>query len=234
MATKRPQAAQAIDPERLTEALHRLSHERLVDLTQAALAKLPPASAAAALRPFLDPAKLRPTKVRRSVTDDVREFDRAVRAGDYYEGFNVNSRNFMEKSEGTEDFIRDCLRLLDRAVAEVHKGPVAKIPAADLRRSFETIFAVLRRIDEGEDDVFFADEQGAFQVGVPWETVFPGWFACLASTAAPEDFARLVVEWVDAFEDHRRKTHFTAARRVASDEQKRALRQLLAHSPAPD
>lgn len=221
-----------VDPDRLVDALHRVSHEDLVELSSALLGRLPAPRQIAALRPYLDVAKLKPTRKQASLADDVRAFDRAVRAGDYYEGFNVNSKNFMEKSEGTERFIRDCRRLLERGITDASKGSAAELSAAELRACFEVLFVLLRRIDEGDDDVFFADEQGSFQVGVPWERVLPAWFACLAPTTEPEDFARLVVEWVDAFQEYCRGKHFGAARRVANAAQKRALRAHLAGHPS--
>jgi hypothetical protein len=100
-----------------------------------------------------------------------------------------------------------------------------KTPGPPLREAFELLFGLLRHIDEGHDDVvFFADEGGSWQVGVDWRAALPAYFRCLAHSASPEGFAREVGRAIKDFADHERPRHLTAARRVASAEQKTALR----------
>jgi len=90
-------------------------------------------------------------------------------------------------------------------------------------------FGLLQHIEEGHDDViFFADEGGSWQVGAEWRTALPACFQCLAESATPEEFAREVDRAIKAFAEYDRRRHLTAARRVASVEQKAALRALLA------
>jgi hypothetical protein len=104
---------------------------------------------------------------------------------------------------------------------------------ADTRDAFDTIFALLRYIDDGHDDiVFFADEGGSWQIGVDWRKVFPAWFRCVARSTGAEDFASTVVATVDAFEVHARETFFAAARKIASAAQRRALDVCVAATPA--
>jgi hypothetical protein len=160
--------------------------------------------------------------------DEVKAFDIASRAKKYYVSFNVNSRNCMESSTGTRAFIAECRRQLDRCVAHASKGA-----AAETREAFDTIFALLRHIDEGNDDVvFFADEGGSWQVGVDWRKVFPAWFRCLSKSAEPSEFASAVVATVDGFEEYSRDTYFAAARKIATAEQRKALDSHVAATPA--
>ena len=75
----------------------------------------------------------------------------------------------MQKSRGTAAWIAECNRLLDRCAALANQDHCT---AAG--ESFEMIFALLRRIDEGyEDVIFFADEAGSWQVGVDWRKILP-------------------------------------------------------------
>lgn len=74
--------------------------------------------------------------------------------------------------------------------------------------------------------IFFADEAGSWQVGGDWSTSLPAYFQCLADTAPPEEFAREVHRAIKDFAEYERPRHLTAARRVASAEQKAALRAL--------
>ena len=114
-------------------------------------------------------------------------------------------------------------------------GASEKTPGPPLREAFELLFGLVRRIDKGRDDVvFFADEGGSWQVGVDWRAALPAYFRCLAASASPEDFAREVGRAIGDFADHERPRHLTAARRVASAEQKAALRALPAARRPPE
>lgn len=160
---------------------------------------------------------------RRSLLGDVKAFDAASRAGQYYESFDVNWKNCMELSRGTRAFIAECNRLLDRCVAQAHKGPPAEV-----REAFDILFNLLRHIDEDSDAIiFFADEAGSWQVGVDWAKVFPAWFLCLSRTTEPEEYARRVVEAVDEFERFARDKHLAAARRLGTAAQRKALGEYL-------
>jgi hypothetical protein len=153
---------------------------------------------------------------------EVRKFHDASLGGEYYESFGVNSKNFMEKSEGTEAFIAEFDRLIGKCVHAAVKGPHAPV-----REAFDLLFALLRRIDnDPESVIFFADEAGAWQVGVDWRIVLPSYFRCLAEGTPGDEFAREVDRAISDFCDYERPRQLAAARRVASPEQKAALRRL--------
>src|SRR5262249_12426443 len=80
---------------------------------------------------------------------------------EYYDSFNVNSKNYMEKSKGTEAFLAEFDRLIGKCVRATAKGPRPPV-----REAFELLFSLLRRIDEDSDSVvFFADEGGSLAGG---------------------------------------------------------------------
>ncbi len=205
-----------IDATKLRAALDDLGAQQARSLLDAALGTMPEAVRSELLGQHLDLARLRPDPPG-TLLADARRFDAAVRGGEYYESFNVNSKNYMDKSRGTRRFITDCNRLLARSVESSGSRP------SDACAAFDLIFDLLRRIDEGNDDVFFADEAGSWQVAVAWETVLPAWFACLAKSASPEQFGRAVARVVEDFEPHASRKHFAAARRVATAAQRTAL-----------
>jgi hypothetical protein len=175
--------------------------------------------------------QLRPDAVgKKSLLADVRAFETASRAGKYYESFNVNSKNFMDKSTGTRAFIADCDRLLDRCVTQAPKGD-----AAEIREAIELVLGLLRSIDECNDDIiFFADEAGSWQVGVDWAKVLPAWILCLSRTSEPDEYARSVLECVDEFDKHDRVKHLAAARRLGTAAQRKALRVQAPSEPRLD
>lgn len=121
---------------------------------------------------------------RSTLLDRVRAFDEATRRGDHYDAFPVNSRTRTLQSEGTRAWIAECRRLLARTCRSA--GPVA-----ETREAFDRLFALLGRLDDGEEDVFFADEGGSWQVDVDWSTVLPVYFRVLAATTSPDQYARI-------------------------------------------
>jgi len=160
----------------------------------------------------LDDVRADPAASRRTLLEDVRAFDAAARAGDYYQSFNVNSKNCMDKSAGTRSFTADFSRLLDLCVAAFGEQRSSRRPhvAGDP-------VALHRYIDECNDDVvFFADEAGAWQIGVDWRTALPAWFRCLAKTAEPAEYARLVCKAIGEFDPHARVQHLAAARQAGA------------------
>ncbi len=216
----RSSSTSAIDRDKLRAAIRRLGDEYVFYMLDDAIDLLPPAKLAKLVSSYLDVKQLRPDAPgKKNLLAEVRAFDTASRAGKYYESFSVNSKNFMDKSTGTRAFIADCNRFLDRCVAQAPKGD-----AAEIREAIELILGVLRYVDACHDDViFFADEGGAWQVGVDWAKVLPAWFACLSRTTEPDEYARRVVEIVDEFDKHDRGKQLSAARRVGTPAQRKAL-----------
>lgn len=222
-----------IDRAKLRDALRIIGDEYVFYMLDEAIDLLPPDKLAKLVGQYIQLERLRPDAgthaLPQSLLEDVRAFDAASRAGKYYVSFKVNSKNCMESSTGTRAFIAECRRQLDRCVSQAVKGA-----AVETRDAFDTIFALLRHIDEGRDDiVFFADEGGSWQVCVDWEKVFPAWFRCLSKVAESAEFADAVVEIVDAFEAFSRERYFAAARKIATAAQRRALDTRLAATATP-
>ena len=208
-----------IDRDKLRAAIRKLGDEHVFYMLDDAIDLLPQSKLVKLVGQYLDVAKLRPDGTTKStLLAEIQAFERASLQGEYYESFNVSSKNFLETSTGTRAWIAECRRLLGRCIE------AKKVPPAEVRDALERIFGLLRHIDEGHDDVvFFADEGGSWQVGVDWAKVFPCWFACLAATAAPEEYARQVLAAVDDFEKSHRAKHLATARRIATPEQRKAL-----------
>ncbi|MBI4613323.1 MAG: hypothetical protein HY720_06900 [Planctomycetes bacterium] len=213
----------AIDFDRLRAALPRLTRGDLLLLVERAIEEIPEAKLRSIMGDFVPVVDVASTKAGAAgVLKEVRKFHDASGRGEYYDSFGVNSKNWTQKSEGTEEFIAEFDGLLGRCVRASEKRP-----RAPLREAFELLLALLRRIDHSPDDVvFFADEAGSWQVGVDWRTALPAYFRCLADVAGPDEFTREVDRAISDFANHERPRLLTAARRVASVEQKRALRDL--------
>ena len=213
---------EAIDRDKLRAAVRKLGHEYVFFMLDDAIALLPPAKLHHIARKYLDLNSLRPDgeiKTKAKLLAAAKAFDKASRAGEYYESFMVNSKNCMEQSTGTTAWTAEYRRLLDRCVAEEKKGT-----RADVREAFDILFELLDYIDECNDDViFFADEGGSWQVGVDWERVLPPWFRVLSATAAPEEYAERVTALLEHHYNYGRDTMLAIARKAATPEQRKAL-----------
>jgi hypothetical protein len=149
----------------------------------------------------------------------VKAFDKVSRAGEYYESFMVNSKNYMKQSTGTTAWIAEYRRLLDRCVAEEKK-----CTPADVREAFDILFGLLDYIDECSDDViFFADEGGSWQVGVDWERVLPPWFRVLSATAAPGEYAEQITALLEHHYNYGRDKMLAVAHNTSTPDQHKAL-----------
>jgi hypothetical protein len=213
----------AVDVEKMRVALQRMSRRNLLTIAERAIEMVPRTRLGALVGDMVRLDQLVEGKRgAASLLDEVRKFHDASLRGDYYDSFDVNSKNFMDRSGGTEEFIAEFDRLIGKCVLAAARGS-----HPDLRETFELLFALLRSIGEDPDSVvFFADEAGSWQVGVNWREVFPAYFRCLADGMSAEDFAREVDAAIADFANRERPLHLAAARRVANPEQKAALRRL--------
>jgi hypothetical protein len=220
-------ARQAIDIDRdkLRAAIRKLGHEYVFYMLDDAIDLLPPAKLRKIVRKYLDLKRLRPDGVKAtkaSLLAEVQAFDKASRGREYCESFNVNSKNYMEKSRGTTGWIAECRRLLERCVDEAKKGDPAEV-----RQAFDIIFGLLDHIDEcREDIIFFADEAGAWQVGVHWEKVLPPWFKVLSATAAPEEYGQRIMSLLKHHYHHGSDKMLQLARKVATPVQRQVLTEI--------
>jgi len=210
-----------IDPDRLRAFLRRTDRGNLLLFAESAAEHVPPDRLAEIVRDFVRLEDLAPetsAAPARSLLDEVQGFQAAALRGQYYEEFAVNSKNCMDQSRGTDAFMAEIDRLLARCMRDAARSP------AGARAAFEVLFEVIREIDRCEVDiVFFADEAGSWQLAIDWWRVLPAYFETLAATATADEFAREVVRAVGDLAEADESRLLGDARRIANDEQRRAL-----------
>ena len=209
-----------IDLDKLRVQLRRLERDELLGILDDAVGLVPGTRLAELVSGCVDLTELAPDGVAPGgLLEAVRAFREASHSGRYYESFDVNSKNFMDTSKGTEAWIAECERLFERCFEAAEKD---RCPEA--RESFDILFDLLRHVDQGNADVvFFADEGGSWLVDVRWERVLPAYFTCLASVSEPEEYAQAVKAITRDFVHHDRDRYLQAARSVATPAQKAAL-----------
>jgi hypothetical protein len=211
-----------VDRDKFRAAVRKLGNEGIFSILDEAIDLLSQPQLHKIAKRHLDIKQLRPDtgKVTRpGLLTEVRRFEKASLDGQYYESFDVNSKNYMEESDGTCAWIADHLRLLDRCVTRANNTKPAEVCKA-----MDILFGLLDHIDEGNDDViFFGDEGGSWQVGVDWSRVLPAWFKVLAATVEPEEYAGRIAALLSRHCHHDRDKMLAIARRTATIEQRKAL-----------
>jgi hypothetical protein len=211
-----------IDRDKLRLAVRKLGDEYVRYMLDDAIELLPPTKLHKIAKKYLDLRPLRPDPEKATeatLLAEVKLFEKASLAGEYYDSFAVNSKNHTQQSAGTSSWIAAFRRLLDRCVA----GAKTENPT-DVRKAMDILFGLLAHIDECHDDVvFFADEGGSWQVGVDWARVLPAWFKVLSVTAEPEDFAEQITALLSRHYSYGRDKMLAVARRTATPPQRKAL-----------
>jgi len=215
-------AGQYIDRDKLRAAVRKMGTEYVFLMLDDAITLLPETKLRKLIAQYLNPHEFRPDSAKKAdLLADVKAFQKASLAGEYHQAFAVNSKNYTEKSSGTLAWIADCLRLLERRLAQSKKEDPKTVCQA-----FEIIFSLLSKIDEGNDDIlFFADEGGSWQVGVDREKVLPAWFRVLSATAGPSEYAQRITTLLQRHHQYGRIKMLAAARKVATPAQRQALRE---------
>lgn len=158
------------------------------------------------------------------VFEEVEQFVEESKRGVYYD--DPDSLPFGTHSDGTNRWIAECCRLLGLLVESSDEDPTQKVAEA-----FDSIFGLLRKINRGDDIiVFFADEGGAWQVGVEWDSVVPAWSQRLAVLEAPETCANKTLKLIDEFASYHRDTLVQSATEVLPNEHARVLTTITGES----
>ncbi len=216
-----------IDPNDLRKSIrNELDTEDLLNLIDRAMELIPQERWPEWVDEFFDLDLLSVDEINESsILEEVNDFYEESVAGLYYEDFAVNSKNFMEQSRGTINWIRECNRLIKRCVQETEKG---EEKPESIRESLEKLFSLLDELDKGNDEIiFFADEGGSWQVGVDWEDVLPSYFKIMSEVAEPKEYAESVIKIVKSQVNYSSKEYYELAFKTANSAQKKALKSLL-------
>ncbi len=214
-----------IDISLLRESIRtQLEIEDLLNLLDRAIELIPEERLPELIEGFFDPDLLRVNELsEHPLLEDILDFHSDSLAGLYYEDFEVNSKNFMERSRGTINWIAEHERLMNRCLIESRD-----YNPEQMRQAFELLFNLLDEVDECRDDIiFFADEGGAWQVGVEWDEVLPCYFKVLAAVAQPSEYAESAIKIVKSHANYNRDNYFKLALEVAQIPQQKVLKALL-------
>jgi hypothetical protein len=152
---------QRVNIEKLRVALRRMSRDNLLSVANRAIDLVPRARLGALVSGMVRLDLLTEGKgAAVSLLDEVRTFHDACLRRDYYESFDVNSKNYIDTSKGTDAFMAEFDRLIEKCIRATAKGP-----ASSVREAFELLFKLLRCLDRDPDSVVFLRRRGRLMAG---------------------------------------------------------------------
>lgn len=213
-----------IDINSLRNDIRQLDTEDLLNLLDRAVELIPQEQLSEFIEGYFDLDAYIADEVHdQSLLEAVQDFYNRSLAGYYYEDFMVNSKNYMDQSRGTMNFIAEFWRLTNRCINEsTESNP------NETHQAFDLLFNLLEEIDECRDDIiFFADEGGSWQVGMDWNQVLPYYFKALAAVVNAKEYAQCVVDVLKTHVDYKSDEFVGIALKVAKPSQKKALKAAL-------
>src|SRR5260370_40828663 len=114
---------QRVDIEKLRAALQHMSRGNLLSIASRAIELVPRARLGSLVAGIVRLDLLSEgTRDAASLLDEVRTFHDACLRGDYFESFDVNSKNYMDTSKVTDGFIVVFGRLIEKCIRASAKG----------------------------------------------------------------------------------------------------------------
>lgn len=212
-----------IDLHRVNLALTTWDRDALHSLALDLLAAVPKTRQAAVLKRHLALDSLRAhPRPAQSALAEVKRFHEAALGREYFEPFQVNSKNYMSQSIGTQNFIAEYHRQAKQVAQQASAGADAQAC-----EGFSLLLDLHSRVDDIEDIIFLADEHGAWQIGCDWKALIPLWLSSLQRVSDPAHYADTVLEMVEGLGYGKPAGLEEMAFDHASPEQQRELRDAL-------
>ena len=149
---------------------------------------------------------------------EIDQFRRDSLARKYYAPFNVNSKNYRDIPEKTEEW---CDRFA-QFVADVSKL-TAKAEHAQAVSCCAMLYELVEAVDSGKE-IIFAEEAGNWMIPTEEKALLKTYLTSLAATATPEAFTAVALPMLQRDSGHSFAGQvYTAALKVANPQQKAHL-----------
>lgn len=150
--------------------------------------------------------------------DDIAVFREESFAGVYYAPFEINSKNYMDVPEETEEWFERLGDYLEHSKQLSQQGN--HVVAIDC---FGLLYELIDAMDRGEE-IVFAHELGGWMIPVDETPCLHAYIRSLAATSTPEEFTTAVLPLLrrDSYESFA-NTVYTTIKKVATTAQRVAL-----------
>jgi hypothetical protein len=147
--------------------------------------------------------------------EDIKIFHSESLAGYYYEPFQIDSKNFSDIPEETEewfeklgDFLKESMRLTEQG-----KHSIAI-------ECFKILYELIEKMEEGQE-IVFADEIGSWMIPGDEKEYINAYLSASAAITTPEEYAEIAIPLIrrDSYSSLVNKT-YSSAIKLASEKQK--------------
>jgi hypothetical protein len=167
--------------------------------------------------------KCKPSKtLPQNVVKDSENFYKDSLARVYYAPFNINSKNFSDIPEETEEWFEKLGTLLESS-AQLTKQK-EHIFAVE---SFKILYRLIEKMEDGEE-IIFADEYGSWMIPGNEQVFLDAYISSLAEVKAPEEYAKTVIPLIkrDSYTSFCNKV-YSLALKHSNKEQEKSLMETI-------
>ncbi len=149
---------------------------------------------------------------------EIQTFARRSYAGRYYAPFNINSKNFSDIPEETEEWFDEIGDLLQSATQLTAQGEHLQATVC-----FQELYALIDKMEDGED-IVFAHELGSWMIPGDEKLTLGAYLTSLAAVSTAEEFTEAAIPLVrrDSWNSLAGEV-YASATRVANEEQRAHL-----------
>ncbi len=154
----------------------------------------------------------------KALLKEVQKFYDDSLKGVYYAPFDINSKNYMNIPEETEEWFERLADLLGDAAMVSEKGNHRLAV-----QCFGILYELIDRMEDGEE-IIFADEYGTWMMPADEKVIIKACLRSLSAVSTPEEFAEGATPFLkrDSYQSLHNGVYRTAVE-IATREQKKAL-----------
>ncbi len=154
----------------------------------------------------------------KAILKEIQTFHDDSLKGVYYAPFDINSKNYMNIPEETEEWFEKLADFLGDAAQVSEKGN-HKLAV----ECFRILYELIDRMEDGEE-IIFADEYGTWMIPADEKVFIRAFLRSLSAVSTPEEFTEWAIPFLqrDSHESLHNKVYSTAIE-IATKEQKKAL-----------
>ena len=208
-----------MDQERLFATLGKQKKAILLDLLQDAYNTMNTEQRRYVFGEFAE-QELQSAKINgRELLERIHHFHRDSLNGTYYAPFAINSKNFMDIPEETEewfDILGDCLKRSAKLTEQEDHAQAVEC--------FTLLYELIDTMERGEE-IVFADECGSWMIPGDEKTFVQAYVTSLAAVETPEGFTITALPLIqrDSYQSFVTRA-YTSAMRAANKQQSAALK----------
>jgi hypothetical protein len=150
--------------------------------------------------------------------DQIEDFFRESLSGFYYAPFDINSKNFMDVPEETEEWFE---QLGDFLKASMQLTSQSNHLHATI--CFRKLYSLIDKLECGEE-IVFGDEIGSWMIPGDEKQYLAAYLTSLAAVSSPEEFTKDAIPLLQRDSGHSLAGQvYASAKNVANDEQRAHL-----------